>query len=37
MLEGWSTDSCKSFFGQGINSDARALQAFTKSVKNADI
>ena len=26
MLEGWSTDSCKKFFGQMINSDARALQ-----------
>ena len=26
MLEGWSTDSCKNFFGQMINSDARALQ-----------
>ena len=26
MLEGWSTDSCKKFFGQMINSDARSLQ-----------
>ena len=26
MLEGWSTDSCKKFFGQMINNDARALQ-----------
>ena len=26
MLEGWFTDSCKNFFGQMINSDARALQ-----------
>ena len=26
MLEGWSTDSCKNFFGQMITSDARALQ-----------
>ena len=26
MLEGWSTDSCKKFFGQMINSEARALQ-----------
>ena len=30
MLEGWSTDSCKHFFGQMITSDARALQNMLK-------
>ena len=30
MLEGWSSDSCKNFFGQMINSDARALQNLLK-------
>ena len=30
MLEGWSIDSCKNFFGQMINSDARALQNLLK-------
>ena len=30
MLEGWSTDSCKNFFGQMITSDARALQNLLK-------
>ena len=30
MLVGWSTDSCKNFFGQVINSDARALQNLLK-------
>ena len=26
MLEGWSTDYCKKFFGQMITSNAKALQ-----------
>ena len=30
MLEGWSSDSRKNFFGQMINSDARALQNLLK-------
>ena len=30
MLEGWSTDSCKNFFGQMITSVARALQNLFK-------
>ena len=30
MLEDWSSDSCKNFFGQMINSDARALQNLLK-------
>ena len=30
MLEGWSTDSCKNFFGQMITSDAGALQNLLK-------
>ena len=30
MLEGWSTDSCKNFFGQMITSDARAFQNLLK-------
>ena len=30
MLEGWYSDSCKNFFGQIINSDARALQNLLK-------
>ena len=33
MLEGWSTDSCKNFFGQMIISDARALQNLLKMQK----
>ena len=30
IAEGWSTDSCKSVFGQLIVSDARALQSTLK-------
>ena len=30
MSEGWSTDSCKNFFGQMITSVARALQNLFK-------
>ena len=33
MLEGWSTDSCKNFFGKTINNDARALQNHKIKIK----
>ena len=33
MLEGWSTDSCKTLFGQTILSDARAFQSPLKKCK----
>ena len=31
MLEEWSIDSCKNFFGQMIKSDARAFQSPQKN------